>query len=62
MVLALKLWIAAAALGLGAMAFSASTEARGFGGFGSKAVLASSSPHSAVQLMQPKDWEDSKRT
>ena len=33
MVLALKLWIAAAALGLGAMAFSAPVEARGFGGF-----------------------------
>ncbi|SEE54988.1 hypothetical protein SAMN05444161_6135 [Rhizobiales bacterium GAS191] len=30
----LKLWIAAAALGLGAMAFSAPTEARGFGGGG----------------------------
>ena len=29
----LKLWIAAAALGLGAIAFSAPAEARGFGGF-----------------------------
>jgi hypothetical protein len=29
----LRLAIAAAALGLGAMGFSASTEARGFGGF-----------------------------
>ena len=29
----LKLWIAAAALGLGAMAFLAPAEARGFGGF-----------------------------
>jgi hypothetical protein len=33
MMLALKLRIAAAALGLGAMAFSAPAEARGFGGF-----------------------------
>jgi hypothetical protein len=33
MMLALKSWIAAAALGLGAMAFSAPAEARGFGGF-----------------------------
>jgi hypothetical protein len=33
MVRALKLWIAAAALGLGVMAFSAPAEARGFGGF-----------------------------
>jgi hypothetical protein len=33
MMLALKSWIAAAALGLGVMVFSAPTEARGFGGF-----------------------------
>ena len=33
MMLAPRLWIAAAALGLGAVAFSAPVEARGFGGF-----------------------------